>query len=387
MARSVRKIDGVWVGVLVSAAVHLTAAGVLLSADPSEDLLRASAARDQTPPRDEEREQTRLGIARSDRVTVNWLGFADPTPHKGLPSEIEQAALSMAPVGVPTENPSPAEADRPEPLTETPAEPAETETAEATEEATEAVAEARPEPSPSEAIEPTERAVAEAAPVAPETIEAAPDSDAPGLVGPVVERPEPVPLLEVVPEATEAEATGERPEKQNEQADVAQPAEDRPTEPTEPTEPSESKEPAEPAEPEAGGGPSGADDLPGIRSDRESTPTAELPAVTIDDWGRPAAGEGIEITPRRPDWGPTLASLARPKSPTVIIDFQRDGTVRRVTFAKEKDKTLSTGHAEADRVLLNSVYNWRAKGEKIESLAKEGPGSVFRIRIFIRIRL
>ncbi len=76
-----------------------------------------------------------------------------------------------------------------------------------------------------------------------------------------------------------------------------------------------------------------------------------------------------------------------PRSPTVLVEFDRTGRVRKASFVKENGKVLSTGSVEVDRVLLNSVYNWRAKGAKIEALPAEGPGSLFRLRMHIRLRM
>lgn len=310
---------------------------------------RADALPIQNPPPPES-ERTRLGIERSEHATINWLGFSDPTRHRALVSEIEQAALSVAPVGIPGE-PSPAEAS----------------------ESSEATAVVEPEAAPPVEI-PTEQPTESPAPTEPtptggaKVIELLPADDPLTLA----ERetgdflPEPV-------ETRTAEATLPPPPPPS-------------TEPTETaTTPTESPANQTPTavQPAA---PSGSDDQPGLPSDRESSPTAREAALTIDDWGKPAAGEGIEIIPRRPRWGATVASLAWPRNPTVIIAFGRDGTARDVRFATEGKRVLNTGSEEVDRILLNAVYNWRAKGAKIESLAEEGSGSLFTIRVHIRLR-
>lgn len=345
-----RPIDGVWFGLVFSILLHAVFAPWVISrsAAGSTDHTPAEPPSLIRPPTPPESERTRLGIERSDHATINWLGFSDPTPHRALPSEIEQAALSVAPVGIPAE-PSPAEASRESEATAT-VEPAATPPVEVASE------------QPAETIEATEPAPPGGASV----IELLPADDPLTLA----ERdsgeaflPEPV---EIKAEATPPPTpTNESPEK-----------------PTTPTESPASESQAEPR-PAA---PSGSDDQPGLPSDRESNPTAREAAVTIDDWGKPAAGEGIEIIPRRPRWGATVSSLAWPRNPTVIIAFGRDGTARDVRFASDGKRVLNTGSEEVDRILLNAVYNWRAKGAKIESLAEEGAGSLFTIRVHIRLR-
>ncbi|MEQ8844547.1 MAG: hypothetical protein RIB58_06805 [Phycisphaerales bacterium] len=75
----------------VSLAVHL-AVGLLLirgGVDPAR--LAAAAERDQNI-----EIPIKLGIERSDALTPNWLGFAEPTPHAAAPSIVEQALLTRA---------------------------------------------------------------------------------------------------------------------------------------------------------------------------------------------------------------------------------------------------------------------------------------------------
>jgi hypothetical protein len=354
----------VWAGLLISGMVH--AAGVAVLMDVGHDGRDDSSARtpdDSVLPELEE-ERNRLGIAQSRQVTVNWLGYEDPTPSKGLPSEIEQAALSVVPVGVPVENPSAVAAETPE-----------------------------PGDAPTESSDPVEpvRATAEAKPAAdpaPEPVPAATSPSAEAESAPLLTLPDTDLGLPEPVETPSNAAASERVESDGDKADTPEPTEEAEA----PSEPGETPAPTEPALPstpaaDAGGGPSGGDDLPGDPSDRESAPTSKDPVVNIDDWGRPAAGEGIEVIPRRPRWGPTIAAVAMPRSPTVLVEFDRTGRVRKASFVKENGKVLSTGSTEVDRVLLNSVYNWRAKGEKIEALPAEGPGSLFKLRMHIRLRM
>lgn len=327
-----RFIDGLWFGLIASLVLHALAvpAVMRLGEQPRSNPGDSPPASEPPPTED----QIQLGVERSDHATINWIGFADPTPHKAMPSETEQAALSMAPVGDPSEAPQ----------APTPIEPVEQTT---------------------QPVEPTEsNAEAEPAP----------------------EQPEPSPRRADTPAPTTDDPwRASDPERVQTEFLPPPSAEKTETEP-EPKQPEPTQNPQQPAAPSADGGPSGADDLPGLPSDKESPPTAREMALSLSDWGKPAAGEGIEVTPRRPRWGPTIYSLAWPRNPSVIIEFGRDGHVRRATFATRDGKPVNTGSAEVDRVLLNTLYNWTAKGKKIEALTEKGPGSRLAIRMDIRLR-
>jgi len=346
-------VDGLWVGLALSLLLHLVGVPVVIGLErraarnAERAVLAEPLTESQVLP-----EQSRLGIERSDHATITWIGFADPTPHKAIPSEIEQAALSTAPLGRLEEPPTPiSPTERP---TEAP--PVEASPSQPTD---------RPEPARSAAPPPASPAPREVSQM-PWAPDAKPVEETPEFL-PEPAQPDANPPQEpVTPETAAADAPAEPAE------DAAPPAQPEPV----PSQP--------PPSPTAS--PAGADDLPGQPSDRESAPFAKEMALTLDDWGRPAAGEGIEVIPRRPRWGPTVASLAWPRNPTVIIDFDRRGTVRNVRFATVGQRVLNTGSDEVDRVLINTIYNWRAKGQKIEALPESGPGSLFTIRMAIRLR-
>ena len=164
---------------------------------------------------------------------------------------------------------------------------------------------------------------------------------------------------------------------------------------------SESQEPAdapeanEPGETQGDSDPAsqpdpGASSRPGELSDRESTPTSKTIDLRITNWGRPAAGEGIEIRTRHPRFPDTLAVFRREFNATVVIDFGPEGFVRFADFERVKvgKRTLvrNTGNPEADRVILLCVYNWTAKGKEIEALRDRGPDARVTIRMEMRIR-
>lgn len=134
----------------------------------------------------------------------------------------------------------------------------------------------------------------------------------------------------------------------------------------------------------------GASSRPGELSDRESTAASKTVDLRITNWGRPAAGEGIEIRTRHPQFPDTLAVFRRVLDATVLIDFGADGRVRDVRFEtvtiKKKKVVRSTGSPEGDRVVLNCVYNWTAEGEEIDRLAEQGEDARVTIRMEMRIR-
>lgn len=332
MDRSPHIKDRLGLGLAASLLLHAAALAALVTFHEQSSPRIHPEATNPFPPSPDQ-ELSRLGVERSEHATINWIGFADPTPHKALPSEIEQAALSLAPIGEPV--PSPSQAPSPD---------------------------AEPRPAQSEPTQPA------AAPPQSAGGQAPPMSEEPWTI----EQPEsPNPDFLPIPSETPSE-TREAESEQN-------------PEPTPELNPTSTDTP-EPAPPIPDGGPAGADDQPGLPSDRESSPTALEMAMSLNDWGKPAAGEGIEVIPQRPRWGPTVVSLAWPRNPTVIIEFGRDGHARAVRFAQQGDRVLDTGSSEVDRVLINTLYNWRARGEKIDALTEEGPGSRFTIRMHIRLR-
>ncbi|USN99032.1 MAG: hypothetical protein H6810_12930 [Phycisphaeraceae bacterium] len=371
MSSRERPIDGLWFGLIASLALHalLVPAVIRLSADAGPAGETAPHASKPPLPSDE---RVRLGLERSDHATINWIGFADPTPHKAIKSDIEQAALSTAPLGRPTEAQA---APSTEQLTEQRSEPAEAKPA----------AEAQPD-------QPAEKAAEDATPADPS---ANVQAEAPPEESPRKASPPTLPTDDPWRRTREPDASTEflpppapiRPDAADPKP-TDQPAEATRAEPEPEATPKTQRQPsARPATtPSNTAGPTGADDMPGQVSDRQSTPTAREMAMTLKDWGKPAAGEGIEVMPRRPQWGATVYSLAWPRNPTVIIEFGRDGHVRKASFATVDGRLRNTGSAEVDRILINTLYNWTAKGERISSLTEDGPGSRIVIRMDIKLR-
>lgn len=103
---------------VLSLAVHAVAGLALAGAwrwDGGNPLrIDASEVVQEEP--EHERPPIRLGIERSNTVTMTWLGFATPTEHSARQSEVEQSALSAtpAPAITPAPDPAPSESVRAE---------------------------------------------------------------------------------------------------------------------------------------------------------------------------------------------------------------------------------------------------------------------------------
>ncbi len=369
-----------------------------------------------TPPQDE----YRLGIESSKRATINWLGFADPTPHRASESDIEQAALVMSAPGSP-EPPS-----APSPAAEAVAASSASAAAEPNEHAETASAQQSEPVSQSDLAASADDADAAApagdaanANAASTTASALPSAENAAPVVPDVAMQDNA-ATDVVPKVSEPDSDGgkgDSPDREAESASETPSESDAPDaavqEPSDSTEQAEQAGQAEPTEtieaatpadssqdepdpkeqpaspPAPQGAQAGADTLAGILSDRESTPTSKPVDMTVRDWGKPAAGEGIRVNPVRPRFPDTLAAFRNVLTAVVLIDFGSDGFVRDVRFEEvtiqRRRVVRNTGSPEADRVLRNSVFNWTATGEQIDALAERGPKAVITVRMDMRI--
>ena len=322
-------------------------------------------------------DEVRLGIESSSHATISWLGFADPTEHSAVESETDQAALTMAPVGAPEPPSSAVVAEAGPPSAAAPPIPASPDT----------TAEAAPPASEAAANPESEKA-------APESADDTVDESAEMVVARTDEAlAEPEQEIATAEQAEEFEEP-EVPSEDDREADTEEEAEQTPEEaadsPAEAPSETASETPADTAVEAPPGDNPGADSLPGILSDRESSPTSKAVDLSISDWGKPAAGEGVQVKPVRPRFPDTLAVFRRELNARVLIRFGADGRVRDVEFDRETIKkrvrVLDTGSAEANRVLLNSVYNWTAEGSEIEALREQGKDETLLIRMDVRVR-
>lgn len=133
----------------------------------------------------------------------------------------------------------------------------------------------------------------------------------------------------------------------------------------------------EPAEPVAEQAPSVT---PAIESPKEADASATDEPIEYRN-GRVAAGEGLDITTVRPRWALSTRITASPRNPMVIVEFTRDGRVRSAVF-----EGVGSGFESVDGPLLDAIYAWRAKGDRLEALPPDDPDAVLTVRIRVYLR-
>ena len=354
---------------VVAAGTHLPATS---NAAPSQDMPIELLT---LPPE----EELRLGIEESQARTLAWLGFAESTPHSAPLSEVDQSALSPNPSGAAAPAVVVARGERDatepaEPVDEVPAPPepaplppavtAEPESEPQDPEPPPEPAEASQTP-PGDAAPVTEPAEAEQASVAePAMTDIASDL----LLAQVAEAPlEPPPdPLTLLADPNPPEHA-ESPEQENSAPPAPPPAPDRSAPPGD-------------DRPEAiliGGS---AGDQPGEQSPSES-PAASTQETAEVRPGRVVAAQGLQITTVRPQFAITTIALASPRSPTVIIEFTKEGRVRRARFLPGQ----STGFDSVDQPLLAAIYRWTAAGEPLGRLSDD-PEDVITVQMRIVLR-
>ncbi len=115
----------------------------------------------------------------------------------------------------------------------------------------------------------------------------------------------------------------------------------------------------------------------GNASQMESDPTSKLEVPLADiKLGKPIAGHGLQIKPRRPSFTTLTMLTAAPGNPLVEIRFPRSG---RPVLAQILE---SSGDRRVDEAILNSLYRWRAQGKQLEALG-EGQSIPIRLRIVL----
>ena len=110
----------------------------------------------------------------------------------------------------------------------------------------------------------------------------------------------------------------------------------------------------------------------------------EADAVSIEEpvkieWGSPIAAKGLEILTRKkgPNYSAYTRVATRPTPPLIEITFTKSGAVAFVKVLR------SSGVADVDRPLVDAIYTWRARGERLEALAY-GETIAVRLRILIQ---
>ena len=343
-------------GLFVSIALHAMAALALVwTGQPGHDAASIADASRQ----DSKRDRVQLGIERSSHVTVSWLGFEEPTPHRvPVRAEAEQAALSTAVRG-----------DRRTP-----------ERASSAAAASSAASASATEPSlapppPVRSSVATPRLDVPSPAIAQR--EASPETEilsaAEGRAG---ERPSEVRPTPEAPEAAEREA-------RLDPLEVELPKVELPK--VEPAEVEQAEAEADATEQEATTpADGGAADEDGLPSDREATPASDEEPISVEP-GKPAAAEGVEIRTVRPEFSATARvffSRYGRREAVVEIAFGPDGRVKSAEFARDEGRSLRTGVPEIDRSLLDAVYRWRASGERLDEL-----GDSERLELVMRVVL
>ncbi len=346
------------VGVVCSLAIH--AGGFVLLMVGTGGLGGLAPLPVALPSAETETDEIRPGIEQSRQVTINWLGFEDPTPHSATPAETEQAALSPAALGDP---------EAVEPVFEA------ADAAEAAETSTEIVAEIQVE---TPVIEPQKRqtqASEEEVTSPSEEIAAAlevgalddagVEAETAAAVVLAVEREVPEAASRLFRRLSRAASRAQQAFAQARTMEIARVRE-------------EAKESAESAAAASGGPPLPGEPRDAIASEKESDATSR---DRIVEWepGRPPAVEGLDITTVRPRWTVTTKITAVPRNPVVRMEFGKDGTVVRAAYLEKQ----GSGYPNVDGPLLDAIYAWTAKGQALDALAADDPDDVVSITMRI----
>lgn len=118
----------------------------------------------------------------------------------------------------------------------------------------------------------------------------------------------------------------------------------------------------------------------GAQADKESDASSVI-IVPRDQWrlGKPLAGRGIELKPRRPEFTELMRLTSAPDNPLVQIAFASDGVPVDARILK------SSGDNRIDEAITSSLYRWRASGDELKKLSPRGVVQV-TMRIIINGR-
>lgn len=141
-------------------------------------------------------------------------------------------------------------------------------------------------------------------------------------------------------------------------------------------EPTPSARSVEPDRPRAEG-----QQAPGAGADRDSDATSTQLPLEVKP-GQTLAAEGMEILTVRPQWLVVTRMTTAPRNPLVVIDFGRDGRVVHAEYVARQ----TTGYPGVDGPLLDAIYQWRARGKRIENLRSAPAEDVVRVSIRILLR-
>ena len=364
--------------VLLSIILHVLAVAIFLWASTASGQSQAITHEVSTDEEAaEEPPAEPLGIDESEAETLTWIGYEEYAEHLARLSEVEQAAMSTAPMagggGSPAaSNPSAAVARAAAPAIPMSAQPA-------------AAAPAMTVPSLEtelpeilidaevlldEKIEPT----VEPEPVDSKTTEESSTSETEATPDPTTTPDEQTTTKDQTKEDQTKDDAAENvePESPTEENPTPDPSPDpapKPSpEPTPAPQPSPEPKP-EPAESDGEGdgegeGPGEPAAEPGNDADKDAEATS-LTKVPASEWkqGKPLAAQGLNIRTRRPNI-PLVSWLSyQPQfNPVARIEFDRTGKpVRAMLIVK-------SGEDRLDENLTDMLFRWRASGTRLTQL-------------------
>ncbi|CAG1000975.1 hypothetical protein PHYC_02879 [Phycisphaerales bacterium] len=300
------------------------------------------------------------GVDGSTANVQTWKGFAEATEHKAPKFVVEQAGLTPAPGAAASEEEAARSAEA-RAAEAAPDEPAATETA--------------PAESPSQPMGQTPPAEVEAripapgpAPAPEQTLQADAIEPKPGAETPspplLMDPPAETSLLGILPPLAPQQSSLvmlNPPDPQPDQPTLQEPAADQPAT----TLPGTHAEPS-PAQSQSAR-PTGE---PGLRADDESAARSMEDAIVVRP-GKPIARPGLNIKTATARFSPSTIVLNRPKNPLVRITFGRSGRVLLAEFVPGQ----TTGSADVDKPLLDSLHRWSARGKDLLRIPENDPNA------------
>ena len=389
---------------LVSIAIHSLViallVGTVAGSAASNSIERDAPHLDQ----DDEEKPEVLGIEESTAETVTWIGYEEYEKHLAQLSKVEQAAMVDAPIsgggGGPTgssasgaANPSPPPLPgerRPSisaPAATVPAVPSEKpERLIDPELRTDPTTTPTETPTEADPKTPTEARTNEESPTDSPTTKPS-EQDSPRETE---EKPPEKPTeteSTKPPEKTPEDTPSEKPTPKP--GDTPSPTPAPSNEPTPAPQPEPSEEPTDSSDEGPGQGPNPPTEDSGNESNQDATPTS-IVQTPKENWqnGRPLAAQGLDLQPKRIRPGheiPTLvlANSRLAKNPVIELRFPRWSGKGRGVKPDTAKIVSSTGDATFDGYLLDALYGWLAKGEKLKTL---GPGETTLVRLTLLMR-
>jgi hypothetical protein len=317
------------------------------------------------PPPDE---SPPLGIDKPMPPSETWIGHEQYEEHLAPPAEVEQAAMTDDPIGLPidprpTNVAAPADIDVAQP-------PSAARPPEAAESSTEV------EDEPADAVESTGPPPMELTNVL-ESLSLPSVQDRPDVAAKpsdVAGSPDAEEMSELLERMLAAMKMSEQDKPTLEHAKEhgeTGPEADAPPDTTE-SPPQPPPSPSPPAPPPA--------PTPADQADRDADPSSTID-VPAENWklGRPLAAQGLELRPQRPSFTILTLLTAAPCNPLCEIVFRRDG---RPISARMIETSCDP---RIDEAVLSSLYRWRASGQVLRDLQDEGTHAV-RLRILLTRR-